>query len=203
MIIDEDKLEIFWRWFVQNENLIRRAVEHESSIEQEYVIEQLNNLILNFGRLTWDIGLDDKNNWFFTISPNGDLELLELTERILEDAPRHLDWIFYAGKPQKIWERTFSLYNNEMDVVEIDASAWHYVAFLDADGKVELIIEASNIQHFDLETKELAGNLFLVHELGEKMRILNISTVTLVPALDAEDASFKYPIADLKAHLGV
>jgi hypothetical protein len=203
MLINEDKLELLWRWFVQNEYLIKNAIEQELSIEQEYLIDQLNNLILEFGRLTWDIGMDEQNNWFFTISPNGNQDLVELTEHIIEAAPRHLDWIFYAGKPQKNWERTFSLYDHEMDVVEIDANSWYYVAFLEADGTVELIIEANNIKHLDPETIEIAGNLFLVHELGEKMSLQIVSKVTLVPQLNPDDAASKYPIADLKEHLGL
>ena len=202
MEIDEDKLENFWRWFVQNEYLIKNAIEQELSIEQEYLIDQLNNLILDFGRLTWDIGLDDQNSWFFTISPNGNQDLIEIVEHIIEAAPRHLDWNFYAGKPQKNWVRTFSLYDNEMDVVEIDANSWYYVAFLEADGTVELIIEANNIEHLDPETIEIAGNLFLVHELGEKMSLQIVSKVTLVALLNPDDAASKYPIADLKEHLG-
>lgn len=202
MEIDEDKLENFWRWFVQNEYLIKNAIEQESAIDQTYIVDQLNNLILEFGRLTWDIGMDEQNNWFFTISPNGNQDLVELTEHIIEAAPSHLDWNYYAGKPQKNWERTFSLYNNEMEVVEIDANPWYYVAFLEADGTVELIIEANNTQHLDPETLEIAGNLFLVHELGEKMSLQIVSKVTLVPILNPDDAASKYPIADLKEHLG-
>ena len=90
-----------------------------------------------------------------------------------------------------------------MEVVEIDANPWYYVAFLEADGTVELIIEANNIEHLDPETIEIAGNLFLVHELGEKMSLQIVSKVTLVALLNPDDAASKYPIADLKEHLGL
>jgi hypothetical protein len=66
-----------------------------------------------------------------------------------------------------------------------------------------LVFEAQNIAHLDEETAEFAVNQFLVNELGEKERILKISSVTVVPIIDEEDQEDKYPIHVLRSHLGI
>ena len=112
-----DKIEAFWRWFVQNNSFIQNSIQNESAKDRATVVEQMNNYILDLGLFTWDLGLNDENTWFLTISPNGDSELLEISQRIMEDAPTHLDWEFHAIKPAKNWNRIFFVYNEHMDEI--------------------------------------------------------------------------------------
>lgn len=189
----------FWRWFVKNENIIKNCIENDSSPDREYVVDQLNELILSIGTFTWDIGLDDNNAWFLTISPNGDKDLLKVTKEIMRFAPDHMNWIFYSSKPVKNWNRTFSVYNYDFDVVEVDASAWHYVCFEEDDGRIELMLEAENIEHLDSEMALSAANQFVLNELGEELKIRRIASVEIVDKLDGEYE--KYPIGELKEHM--
>ena len=203
MLVNDEKIEKFWQWFVKNDQLIKSCIERETASEREKLIEQLNNFILEFGMFTWDIGLDEHHNWFFTISPNIDPDLLEISQQIMSDAPAHLDWQFNASRPAKNWARTFSVYNNEMDLIHIDASSWFYIAFEENDGKIELVFEANNIAHLDEETAEQAVNLFLINEIGEYPLIVHISTVTIVNEIDLDDEDSKYPIHELREHLSI
>lgn len=200
MTVDGGKLERFWQWFVQHEQLIRNAIEEESTDHQVHIKEQLDNLILDFGMLTWDLGLDENSDWFFTLSPNGDSDLLIVTEQIIEEAPSHLGWRFHASRPAKVWDRKFTIYDHEMEVREIDASTWHYVAFLDSKNKIELIIEVGNLR-LEEEIIERAANLFLNNEIGERLLITDISKIQVVSELEPEDAKVKYSITGLKEHL--
>jgi hypothetical protein len=201
MIVDGGKLERFWQWFVQHEQLIRRAIEEESVEHQVTIKEQLDNLILDFGMLTWDLGLDENSEWFFTLSPNGDSDLLIVTEQIIEEAPTYLGWKFHASRPAKAWDRKFTIYDHEMEIQEIDASSWHYVAFLDSKNKIELILEVGDLP-FEEEIIERAANLFLNNEIGERLLITDISTIQIVSELEPEDAAAKYSITGMKEHLG-
>jgi hypothetical protein len=203
MLIDEEKIESFWQWFVQNDVLIKNSIEQELADERSYIVEQLNNHILGFGMLKWDLGLDDSQNWFFTLSPNGDKDLLVITERIIDNAPHFLSWKFHASKQASSSGMIVSLYDNEMETLEIDASPWHYIAFIESDGKIELILEAKNVKNIDEDIIELAANLLVVNEIGEKMRILHVSTISIVSELSAEDEDSKYPISDLRNHFSV
>lgn len=201
MKLQEEKIQAFWNWFVKNENLIKTCIENESATEQAFVVEQLNNLILDLGMLTWDLGLDDSNNWFLTISPNGDKELFEISQKIMDDAPMHLDWILHSSKPAKDWNRTFIVFNEYMDEIEIDASDWQYVALEETDRKLKLIFEAPNLQGLDEDTAESAAHKFLVHEIGEKAKILRISTIEIVHELESGLVESKSSIQELKKHI--
>lgn len=200
MKIQEEKIQTFWKWFIENEALIKSSIENESSTEQAHVVDQMNNFILDIGMLTWDLGLDDSNAWFLTLSPNGDKELLEISQRIIEHAPTHLDWAFHSSRQALVWERTFTVYNENMDEVEIDASSWHYIAQEESNRKIKLIFEAKNIQHLDEETAETAVNLFLVHEIGEKTKIVRVSSISIVHELESGYQEIKSSVNELKNH---
>jgi hypothetical protein len=198
--MDEQKAEEFWQWFVKNESIIKQCITEPDNDSREFVIENLNNHILSFGPLKWDLGLNDANEWFFVISPNCDELLLSITSEIIEMAPTFLNWEFHDCVPAKEWNRQFSLYDHEMEILHVDASFWHYVAFA-ADDLVELIIEAPNLNYQQEETVAVAGNLFLMNEIGERILIERIAKYSLVPQLDEEDQDYKYPIRDLKEYI--
>lgn len=199
MTTNKDKIQTFWKWFVENENIIKNCIENGSATERAYVVDNLNDLILDLGLLTWDLGLNDTNEWFLTISPNCNKELFEISEEIIRNAPYELDWIFHSAKPPKKWERTFMVYNDFMDEIHIDASTWQYVALNDPDNKIKLIFEAKNIIHLDEETTETAANMFLVNEIGERELILRVSTIEIVSELDAGLQKEKCSVTNLKS----
>ena len=80
MNLEEEKIEAFWEWFVQNDPRIKKCIEDSNAPDREYIIENLNNHILNIATLTWDIGLDANDEWFFMTSPNGVKELLPICQ---------------------------------------------------------------------------------------------------------------------------
>jgi len=201
MNLEEEKIEAFWQWFVQNHERIKKCIEDDGAPDREYIIENLNNHILNLGTLTWDVGLDGNDDWFFMLSPNGVEELLPISERIIKEAPLFLDWKYYGSKPALDWDRNFNLYDQEMDVVEIDASNWSYILFYNTKDKLEIILEATNLNHIDEETLNTAATVFLNNEVGEKAIIELIERYSIVTELEAEDIKDKYPISELKAHI--
>ena len=195
---EDDKIEAFWRWFVQHNSFIQNSIQSESAKDRATVVEKMNNYILDLGLFTWDLGLNDENTWFLTISPNGDSELLEISQRIMEDAPTHLDWEFHASKPAKNWNRIFFVHNEQMDQIEIDANEWEFVATVAGDGKIMLLLEARNIQMLDIETAEQAANVFLVNEIGELAKISLLKEVKIVTKLEMNLENLKSPIELLK-----
>lgn len=202
MEINEESILEFWRWFLTNETVIKDCIENEHSEERDYVVDQMNHHILTHGMLTWDIGLDDDENWFLTLSPNGNSKMLKVSEKIMDLAPDHTSWMFHSSKPAKNWDRTFAVYDQEMDVVEIDASPWQYVIFDDDDEKFELLLEAENTSRLDAEIAETAAEQFVIHEIGEAARIKYFSKIEVVQSLDAEFEDSKASVSELNAHLG-
>ncbi|MDX2359422.1 MAG: hypothetical protein QNK23_01355 [Crocinitomicaceae bacterium] len=181
--------------------MIKNCIDNDISSERELVIDHLNNHILSIGTLSWDIGLNDSNHWFLTVSPNGDKDLYKISQEIMSFAPEHMDWVFNASKPAQNWNRFFNINDQSLDPQFVDASSWNYVAFEGEDGKAELIFEAVNIDHLDEETSGEAASYFVVAELGEAAKINLISSITIVQQLNDEDQSDKYSVSELRDHL--
>jgi len=201
MELNNDNILGFWQWFVKNENTIKECIENEDSAQQEFIVEQMNEHILGLGVLTWDVGLDDDGRWFLKLSPNGNKEMLEVSQKIMDEAPEHMGWLFYASKPAKTWNRKFTIYDSYMDEQFIDASQWQYVVFDEDDGTLELIIEANNTSHLDSEVAETAAEQFVIQEVGELTRILFVSSIVIMDTLESDYQSSKAPITELKEHL--
>ena len=202
MAFNEENILGFWQWFVKNEKTIKECIENEDSNQREYVVEQMNEHILSHGVLTWDIGLNDDDGWFMTLSPNGNSDMLEVSQKIMDYSPDHMGWLFHSSKPAKNWNRQFTVYDSYMDEQLIDASDWHYVIFDDTDdGKLELILEAKNIPQLDPEDAESAAEKFVIQEISEATRIIQISTIEIVHTLDSEYESSKALVSELKDHL--
>ncbi|MFT5778874.1 MAG: hypothetical protein ACI837_001831 [Crocinitomicaceae bacterium] len=202
-VIMKEKISAFWKWFVDNEQIIKDCLEDEASEDRVYVSDQLNELILDLGTFTWDIGLNDSNEWFLIISPNGNNERHKVSQKIIHAAPYELNWTLHSSKPAKNWDRKFKVYNSELDEVDVDAADWEYIAFDEDDGRVELIIEAKNIRLFDIDTAESAANVFVVNELGEYAKMQRVSKVSIVEAVEEEYADTKTAIRHLRRDLGV
>ena len=188
-----------WKWFLGNEQAIIDAVKNEQATD--YLIENLDNLVLDLGVFTWEIGAGKSKPWSFTISPNGDRDLLEVSQKIMEQAPDLDHWEFNNCKPPKDWDRRFSIYDDNMDEQAIDASSWKYAALRSDDGMIELILEAGNVEHLDHDTTNTAANLVVLNELGEEIKIKRISSVVIVDQLDPEYSTKKNDIRHLRAHL--
>ena len=201
MNLNEDKIEALWRWFYSNEKRIREAIENESPAEQRDISEHLDNLVLDIGLFSWEISPGINKDWALTISPNGDKDLLILSKEIIQEAPELIDWEFNYCKLAKDWNRTLVLYDNNMDEKEIDASKWKYVALVQKNGKIELVLEAGNISHLDDDTATTAANLVVQNEIGEEARINKIASINIVDQLGDEYVSQKLEISQLKTLL--
>ncbi|MBN4081523.1 peptidase S41 [bacterium AH-315-C07] len=197
--MNEIKIENLWKWFIANEQQIIDSVENESV--PDYIVENLDNLILDIGMFTWEIGPGKIKPWFLTISPNGDKDLIKVSQKIIDYAPDLNNWEYNYSKPAKEWDRKFTIYDSNMDEQDIDASNWKYVALPYEDDKIELILEAKNIAHLDNDTAATAANLFVTNEIGEENKIQKIFSVNIVDQLENEHDSRKSEINCLNEHL--
>ena len=197
--LSDTKIENLWRWFVANENQIIASFQNESLAN--YIVEHLDNLILDFGMFTWEIGPGKVKPWFLTISPNGDKDLIKVSQKIIEHAPNLDDWEFNYCKPAKVWDRKFIIYDINMNEQNIDASNWKYVMLRNEDGMIDLILEAKNITHLDDDTSRTAANIIVTNEIGEETKIQKILSVDIVDKLERPYNSRKTEIQYLKKHL--
>lgn len=198
--MDEEKIENLWNWFILHEQQIKSCVKDESATGREYLVESLNNLILDLGRFYWEIGHGIQQPCYLTISPNGDRELLKGSKKIVSSAPALGDWEFNHSKPAKEWDRTFMLYDNDMIEHFINAANWKFI-ILNQHGKVQLMLEAENIGGLDSDTVQAAADLVVINEIGEEAKILNVSSVVVVEELKVEYDTQKAEIKFLRNSL--
>ena len=182
-----------------NESQIIDSFQNESLAN--CIVENLDNLILDFGMFTWEIGPGKVKLWYLTISPNGDRDLLRTSQKIIEHAPNLEDWEFNYCKPAKDWDRRFIIYDNNMNEQNIDASNWNYVVLRNKDGMIDLILEAKNISHLDHDTARTAADIIVTSEIGEETKIEKILSVDIFDKLERQYDSQKAEIQYLKKDL--
>ncbi len=177
----------FWKWFQANEALIRVVLDDEQHEQRAEIIELLNNYILDFGMFSWEIGETKSNEHYLIISPNGNAELLHVSRKVIAAAPQVPGWEFHFAKPAKDWNRTFTVYDELMELREVNASDWKFKIEKGAGQKIHLHILAESIISLDPDTRERAADIFITGELGEENRIRIVEKIHIA---NADDAAF-------------
>lgn len=198
MKLTENKIKKLWKWFKNHEKQIRECMEKESGSDRDFIVEQLDNLILDMGIFSWEIRPGVSKNWSLIISPNGDKELLRKSKKIMHKAPIHEEWEFHYCRPALNWDRQLLIYDSFMDEQQINASNWKYVVVPLKEEKFKLILEANNINHLDRETALKAAHMTVVNEIGEETKIHSVSSIDIVDQLKQEHKSSKSDILKLK-----
>lgn len=169
-----DDIFSFWKWFSHNHQQLK------SDGYDPAILEQLDTTISEWG-LSWEIGPGKTKKNSLTISPKTDVELLQLTEKIIADAPSLYNWEYYASKQAK---ENWYLLNLVKERISIDASNWEYMLLKYEDGKTEILIKADNLMHYDESTKELVVEIILINLLGEKTFMQRINYFDTVDSFD-------------------
>ncbi len=194
----KEKIKLFWEWFVENEILMKDVVNDDLHDDRDFLINAMDNHVLDFGMFTWEIGQESNDLFFFTISPNGNSELLQMSKKIMTKAPGLNTWKFNYAKPAKNWNFQFNVFDDYANEHNIDASEWKFILLPYPGNKVKLIIEAKNIANVDDNTKDSAGNYVLTHTLGEECKINNIAAFEIVSAFENQDQSTGISIVNLQ-----
>ena len=192
--MNDNKIEKLWQWFSDNEQEIRDGIDSESTSERDYIVKQLNELILDLGAFYWEIGPGLDKAWYLTISPNGRKDLLTISKRIMASAPNLDQWEYNFSKPANDWDRQFKLHDEYMTEQLVNASDWSFVATQNENGMIEIILEADNITHLDADTAKSAADLVVLNEIGEAAKILNVVSIDIVQQLESHHTEQKTEI---------
>lgn len=174
----KEKIKNFWDWFEAQEEKFRKITD------ARLVREMLDNQVLQFGGFYWEIGEGREKPHSFTISPNGNAELLQRSLAIMEDAPESPHWEFYGAKPPRDWDFTFEMYDSFVVKRKIDAAEWEYIMRMTPDRKIKLLLYSENIDFLDMDEKLAAANLVVNNIIGEAAKINHIESVTFIPFVD-------------------
>ncbi|MEZ5021877.1 MAG: hypothetical protein R2728_01205 [Chitinophagales bacterium] len=193
-----ENIESFWEWFEANESTIIEAIKDKNRGDYSFLVNTLDNLVLSFGRLGWEIGHGKNKPYFLTLSPNNDRELLAVTKKIVAAAPTKKSWEFNPAKLPVDWDLKFEVYDNDFEEHTIDATSWHQVLKQRSDGSINLFLKADNIHFLDHETKMRTVDMVVTSILGEELRIHRINKIKLIEDFEDKHHNRKAPIHILR-----
>ncbi len=173
-----EKITVFWEWFEEHEEKFRIITDPNG------VREMLDNQVLQFGIFSWEIGEGHNNIHTFTISPNGNDKMLKRSEMIMDYAPDHHKWEFYAAKPSKDWDFTFEMYDSFMVKRTVDAADWEYIIRMTPERKIKLLLYAENVDFLDMDDKLVAADLVVNNIIGEADKINFVESINFIPFVD-------------------
>ncbi|MGR3810204.1 hypothetical protein [Jiulongibacter sp. NS-SX5] len=162
----------FWKWWEKNDHLICKVLEQGSQAKLDELKEHFDKKVLEFGHFTWEIVEGEGRKFAFILSPNREFERLQLSKKIIRNAPNLNNWEFYSSKPVNPNPEPFKLYDSNLDPVFIDPSDWNIEIELP---KVK--INASELKNIDSETRDHAMDLVVTALLGEERRILKVKEI--------------------------
>lgn len=171
----ENTVADFWEWFVKNESEVKALFS--VSTNSEFVGKLSENVKVMHPALGWELGPGDKGNLFFSLSPNGNRDLLSLTHSIVEASPKLDGWMFWAAKPRKKWKRRMEITRSN-ESLTVDFRNWYYSItayqnreFFDIRFTPEFI-DGLNVADY----KKL-GELYVESELGEEIFLDKVAEV--------------------------
>ena len=179
----------FWNWFEKNSDKL------QSDKYAKSLLKKLDETISSW-KLCWEIGSGFIKPNSLAISPNGDKELIERTNKIIAGAPQLDSWEFYSFKQRKDnWDKA-KLMDSD---VKINAEDWTYILLKYQDNVTEILIKADNLKGLSTETKEIAVDLVLTNLLGEELKIKTIDFIDIIDVFD--DSKGETKLKYLPAHL--
>jgi len=173
-----NKCDAFWNW-----------VEFDSGIVQNGQLDERNYATLDewvsgLSIPDWEIGPDHAEDQYLALSPNGDLDILKLTDIVVSRAPKISGWKFYSGRPKKNWDGKFiwSIHRETIDI-----NGWKALVLRYPDNIYEIIFLAMNFDNFS-ENEILALIKFIaMSELGEEKFIKKVCGVYFDQNPSAQD----------------
>lgn len=194
-----EKIEALENWLSINRRVLEEVIANPGHAATEQIIRGMDQHILAFGKLKWELDNPTEGKYKLLISPNNDSELLQITKNIIYSLPEWDNWTFYAAIPPN-GKVNVSLYDNLMDLQEVDASEWKCQLLAD-DDKFELVLEADNTDHLDEDTQWVAADLILNQLIGEECKILKLSGLEITTAFETDSRGNEFPIAELAEKL--
>ncbi len=184
---DLNKIEDFWKWFSGIEKQYRKFFTEEE-VNTQLLIEAMNNRVLDFGQFKWEMREGKQGVFQFIISPNGEHELFEISQRITNAAEPHDNWQFLPALPPEKTDFKFQIYDDGMRLCDVDASEWKCFLEKEVDGLIGVTIKAENIDHLDSDTQIAAGETIIKKLIGEAKFIDHVAGLGVVDAfLESEE----------------
>lgn len=190
----DERVRSFWAWFEQV------APTLASQLDEQEAIAELDRRVSDLGDFAWEVGPGFSARHMLAISPDGEVDLLEVTRAIVAMAPNMSGWEFYSSRqPRPLTAFTLERVGGQR--VQVDPRTWRYVLFRHPDGVFDLVVEMADLAEASDEEKYSAAVVFADASLGEGVRLRLIREIEPVSALPPDMARRANSASHLAAHL--
>ncbi|MFT5885998.1 MAG: hypothetical protein ACI9IP_002462 [Arcticibacterium sp.] len=183
--IKDSEIEDFWDWFEEKEEAFRVLLYRGTEAEQKQLKNDFDEKVLSFGHFTWELNTGKEKSYEFVISPNREFELLQISKKIMAEAPDLEHWKFGYAKQKVKSIEPFKIYDESLDPHLINTGSWLFKS----QGSTYKIY-APSLPKMDSETEEHVLDLVATAALGEEYRILNITKIERVKETDEGFSAF-------------
>lgn len=179
--MEEDEIINFWNWFIQNTQRIEQGIGNDS------LTTEIDNKIIELGNdFSWEIGPGLIQKYFLAISPNFNKALLKETYKIISKAPELKGWEFHPALPRKKWNLFWKMHDSNQRIIEVDANNWEYVLYQYEDGVLDIEVLPQNWNRPHDQTLDLAVEIAILGEIGERTYIEKINTYEAVKSFNPD-----------------
>jgi hypothetical protein len=175
---NEEKISKLWNWFEQNVNQIIGFLNDDPNVNEEYLIDSLNDLVLDLGKFAWEIREGKNSTYLFILSPNSDHELLKLSRKIISKAPDFSEWEFLPAKPPIEWDFILPVYDDFLQETKIDTSKWKYHIKSTANQYI-IDIYTEELKQYVHETQQNALHQMMIYLIGEEIKMKYIKEMVI------------------------
>jgi len=187
-----NKINDFWNWFVEHEEKFRIITDPHAAREM------LDNQVLQFGKFAWEIGKGQYKSHTFTISPNGNAEMLRRSQAIVGEAPDLKHWEFFAAKPALDWDFILEMYDSFIVKQRIDSSDWEYLFRMTPEFKIRILLYAENIDFLDEDDRKSASDFVINSIIGEADKIDYVDSIEFISFINETQEEDIKSILELK-----
>lgn len=160
-----DAVECFWRWFAGN-------VEQLKAL---YLTSEFGRLAMEMNRrldriepqLAWELGAGIKKPYLLTISAEGNPQIRQIADLVIERAPRLEEWEFYASRPAR---RAPGAVQLPESVERFNTSEWKFIPVEQHQrGQLDIVVVDDKLARADPGPALKAVSLYLDQMLGEEI----------------------------------
>ncbi len=192
----KERIDLFWRLFLEEEASLRESLENEENFQgaRQHIEELIDN---TFSTRNCEIGFNKSTNkWELMLTPEGDKARLFALSYWKEEAPSQLleHWTFYEMRKPMANAENFKLHMYDTVLEVRDVLLYPSLE----EGRVNLRVYSEKLNELDEAEAYLMLYIFMQQFIGEAYDMAYIGEVEIVPNLEIEEALL---LTELKAYI--
>jgi len=158
-----------------NQNIERLFSDADAQSELTERVNAINE------KLRWEIGPWGQGESFLALSPNLNVELLEITKNLVKQAPNIPGWVFLPSKPRKNWSSRVIEIGSGSGTMRYVLDQWRYYLTKFNDGEFfDVNLIPYGYEQHPLDDLEYVGSLLVEFELGEELFMNLVDQINIV-----------------------